>query len=793
MGRFGQNIVFQSNWPEAEFTKMQQHLAEQYPKVVEEINQLVAEIANLVRELPPDQLLHRGWGEMAAKHLKIKSDSEQGTKELLSIRMIDYIQSVIAAIEPSATQRQEITEVEWQTLNDKVATLFETVSFHYQICRRASQKANDPNVNDDFEECKFKAQSYWCNIRGRRHQVHEPMYLRDMFLPHSDVLKEIFGITSEEFVEGITQIWRSLTFGLQEAAASSMQLYTDVLKAIDAKITTRSSATKAELSQMIAEVVREKGWEQRKTAAFGRFLGMDLFDVQKTTALPEQLLQELTWSPGQEKEFFAPGEFCGWPLRIWPVFKRPFIRLNNRYYCFDLYSLFDNLYRVMQRIIFRLKPNYREAWKLIQQKQSENLPIQYVQRILPGACVWQAVYYQVHVASGKGEWCECDGLLVYDDHLFIIECRGGAFTYTSPATDFPAYIESIRNLVLKPATQGARFLDYLSSSQTVPIFNSQHQQVAELQRGKFRRITICAITLDPFTELAAQVQHLSKIGVDVGPNPVWALSVDDLRVYADIFENPLIFLHFVEQRMIACQSGVVRVEDEIDHLGLYLEHNCYVFHAKKMQVKPDARVTFTGYRFSVDKFFAARLCEPATPCPLKQKMPRRLLEIVEFLARSDITGRAQMVGFLLDLSGDWRDVLSKNIDEELVRQAITRRPKPFSSHGGVDFTVFCWTVFSIPRNTDQALAHTRTVLLVNGDQSRILLELVYGAGNVLQGVSWQWVAKAGIPLPLLPQLELDAAELRRTRVAKAQQLGVGRNDPCPCGSTKKYKKCCLGR
>lgn len=25
------------------------------------------------------------------------------------------------------------------------------------------------------------------------------------------------------------------------------------------------------------------------------------------------------------------------------------------------------------------------------------------------------------------------------------------------------------------------------------------------------------------------------------------------------------------------------------------------------------------------------------------------------------------------------------------------------------------------------------------------------------------------------------------------KLGVGRNDPCPCGSGKKFKKCCLRR
>jgi preprotein translocase subunit SecA len=41
------------------------------------------------------------------------------------------------------------------------------------------------------------------------------------------------------------------------------------------------------------------------------------------------------------------------------------------------------------------------------------------------------------------------------------------------------------------------------------------------------------------------------------------------------------------------------------------------------------------------------------------------------------------------------------------------------------------------------------------------------------------------PLPDEP-FEFDAAEMK---------IGnkVGRNDPCPCGSGKKYKKCCLGK
>ena len=125
--------------------------------------------------------------------------------------------------------------------------------------------------------------------------------------------------------------------------------------------------------------------------------------------------------------------------------------MNGRSYSFDFHALFDNIYRVMQRVILRLKPDYRDTWNRIQQEQSEELPFKYLDRILSGAQVFRSVYYRWHAepgASGKN-WCEADGLLVYDDHLFIVEVRAGAFTYTSPANDFPAFIASLKNLVLK--------------------------------------------------------------------------------------------------------------------------------------------------------------------------------------------------------------------------------------------------------------------------------------------------------------------------------------------------------
>jgi len=795
VARFGKNVVFEANWQEREFDEHQKHLVENYPKVIEEIDILVSEIKDLIKILPPEKLLQRAWWEKAMVLIRTDTEDEIGEEDPFESHMIDYVQSVIAAVPPAKNLRDNVTDEEWVLLGNRIEQLFRKVGTDYQICRIANNRANDPSLDMDFEEFLFRTQFYWCNVRGKRYQVHDSIYLEDMFLPHTEVLQELFGISSEKFVTEIKKILYALSFGIQDLWKDLDQLRHDTMDAIAKKVDELPSDYKPNSPDLMAGVIKENAWEERGNDIFGRFLGMKLFDVQETTDLPEKLLEQLSWLPGEDKDFFADGEFCGWPLRIWPVFKRPFIRLEGQYYCFDLNSLRDNLYHIMQRIIMRLKPDYQETWNTIQRSQSENLPFRYFERLLPGAKVLKEVYYRGKTDNGKTNWCEADGLLIFDDHLFIVEARGGAFTYTPPATDFQAYIASLKNLVLKPATQGQRFLNYLKSAENVPLFDSNHNQIGELSKSDFRHITICAVTLDPFTELAAQTQHLRKIGVNVGVEPIWAISLDDLCIYADIFENPLIFLHYVEQRMQAFHSDIIQCDDELDHLGLYLEHNHYSTYAEEIQGDSEARINFTGYRSEIDRFFSKRLLDANTPCPLKQDTPTRLMEIVEVLSRSNKSGRAEVAAYLLNFYGTLRTDFDTSIHDELVRQPVTKRSLPFSVYGNFNFTTFCWTKHSGPRSASSALYHARKLVVMNNEAQRLLIELSYSETGKLQEVNWTWVELADIPSSELPKLQSDANDLRQKRIAQAkiQNRKIGRNAPCPCGSGKKYKKCCLGR
>ena len=798
VARFGKVVHWRADWDEDSFKEYQAERAASYPKVIEEIDGLVANIATTVSALPPKVLLHRAWGEMAVRHIKLESEADIEDDDALSIRMMDYVQSIIASVLPSESRRHDVPEDDWIKLRKTIAALFNILNSSYQMCRTAKAKKDDPALNMDVEEFFFKAQVLWCNVRGRRYQIHEPEYLRQMFLPHSDVLLELFGISGETFVNELAKIWHAHSFGLGDALGSLDDFRQDVLRVTQERIEAGNLLPREDFQKLMHRVVEEEGWTNRRDEVFGRFLGTDLFDLRKTTALPEPLLAELAWSPGEDRDFFAPGKYSGWPLRVWPIFKRPFIKLDGQYYCFDHYSLFDNIYRVMQRIILRNKPTYAETWNSIQRSISETLPIEYFQRILPGANVLKGIYYPGKTEHGAEDWCEVDGLVMYSDHLFVIETRGGAFTYTPPATDFPAWIASLKNLVLKPASQGVRFLEYLRSDETVTLYNNEHKRVDDIRLSDFRHVTICAVTLDPFTEIAAQVQHLRKIGVDVGTDPIWAISVDDLRVYADIFENPLIFLHFVEQRIKAFRSSTIQLDDEIDHFGLYVEFNHYVSYIEATQKEASAHVQFVGYRSDVDKFFSARMLDPDVACDLRQDIPSRILEIIEWLSENGDSRRAKIVSYLLDLEESWRETIAKKIDEELQSQVTVARVRPFSLHGRqgqTNLTLFAHRIDRAKYDHSSALDHTRTVALVNNDEDRILLCLKYNETEQLEGVTWNEIRLGDIPKEKMPKLRAKAAQLRRRRVelAKAERKKIGRNEQCPCGSGRKYKKCCLGR
>ncbi|MGY3621009.1 preprotein translocase subunit SecA [Bradyrhizobium sp. USDA 10063] len=783
IARFGKNTVMRSRATAEQVAAAQTKMATRFPTVVAEIDALVSSIAAQIARLPPDRLLHRAWWEFATAVVGI-GDRKDEMDQLAAARMVDYVQSVVASVKP-AKEADEVSEEDWIRLKADVRTLFERLTLEYQSCATAHRRSQDPQLDMELEGFRVRAEMLWLNIRGKRYHVHERQALIDVLSPHSDVLLRLFGIDATTLVGEFDKVLTKLTGGLVEVA-SDMAAFRD--KTID-----QVEKLADQHPELDVEELHAKAFEDGELALLGEkvaggLLGLDLFDVAKNTAIPQPLLDQLTWSPGEDAEFFSPGDFRGWPLRIWPTMKRPFIRIDGRVLCFDFFSLFDNIYRVLRRIVIQHDPSYTEIWNDRQKLVSEELPFAYLGRLLPGATIYRPVYYRWKAGSGPAQWHEADGILIFDDHLIIIEVKGGAFTYTSPANDLPAHLASLRNLLQSPARQGSRFVDYLESAPEVPIADSNHNEIARLRHSDFRQVTVCTVTLDAFTDLAARAQHLASLGISIGQRPVWPLSIDDLRVYAELFDNPLVFLHFIEQRVRAGQSKYVDLNDEMDHLGLYIEQNNYSQFAAQMMENQFDRLGFGGFRTPIDEFFSARLRGEQTTLP-KQSMPPKLAEIISFLAQTNRPHRSELASFLLDGSGAFRDTFVAAIEQALRDNRELKRARPLSIYGAMAMTLYVWSP-SAPALGQPAEDHVRAVMVARDEASRRLVELTYNDDGVLIDAQMKHVTLAGLANAELDRIKAASLSLQSERLGRARAQGkIGRNDACPCGSGKKYKRC----
>ncbi|PZP99213.1 MAG: hypothetical protein DI587_11200 [Variovorax paradoxus] len=790
--RFGNNVVWQSNWTDGEHDRMMAKMAQRYPEVIAEIDALVDRIVAAVGALPPDQLLLLAWQEQAMTTEHVKVEADVGREDVIAHRMVDYVQGVIAAAPRAHEQKAQLEEADWKALKADVTALFSKINGEYLICATAHARATGSGMDEAMEEFHARAQMHWCHVRGDYYQFHQVDVMADLLRSQSSLIEAAYGITSEQLVGEIKKVWTSLTFGFgaaQEALFCGHSAFVaDVDRLRDAG---HGELEGQDFEEMLRSAAERVGYGAAVRQAMGVVFEMGLFDLQRLTDLPAAFLDDFSWAPGQDSAFLADGPFRGWPLRIQPVFKRPFLKLNGKHYCFDIHTLFDNFYRQLEKRIYVLLPGEKQAWIANRKAASEALPIEDFERLLPGASVHREVYYPLPAGPGEHKhFAEADCVLVYDDHLFVIEVKAGAFTYTSPANDLPAYVRSLQALVGDPGQQGHRFLTYLESADEVPIFDAKRRPVGRLRKGDFRCMTVCAVTLDAFSELAAQSQHLHLVGVSAPSRPIWSLSLSDLRVYRDVFAGPLHFLHFVEQRMRASSSTVLRLDDELDHLGLYFEHNDYEKYASEMS-QQRARMQFTGYRSPLDAYFSARLAGLHDAPRPAQKIPAQLQAILAFLTRSGQHHRSRIASCLLDLADDARSALDEYIDRE--RGAILARGRcaPFSMLRGVRLTVILSLDGLVSVDHDKAVEHCQSAMILAGQQQGVLLQLGYDAQGPVRA-SLTTVTLQGLSARRMQVLTGMAAQLRDRRLQRsvADYGKVGRNELCPCGTGAKFKKCC---
>jgi len=771
MARFGVNTLLKNNMTKGQRNRINRKLQKEYPRIKRRINRQVLSIRKMVSRCNPVDLLSFSSDQFLMSNLGIASEIEASSESIFVSRMTEYVQSIIVSTPTKYKHSKKDPSLRFFKIQKQIVSLHKLIQRFY-FCWSACFDKLFPNYDDDIRKIIFESQLLYL-VRGNRYQFLEFEYYERLLIVHDEVFASTFGISTREIIVGIKKMQHALSQGKLDAIYDLRELIDDYFEAGETDV--------AKFNEMYPEAGSKFA---------DNFLGTKLRDVIAVTGWPEKFVKSLSWEINECSDFFGEKEFSGWPVIDLPIQKRPFIKIGDQYYCFDYYSFIDNFYRAIQKAISRENPSYR--WSDFQKEASEKMVGDVFSQILPGCSVLRDNYYPINKSLKK--LTENDLLIRYGNILLIVEVKAGSFVYTAPLTDFDNHIVSYQNLIEKADKQCKSTYDYLLSSDEAIMYNQDASIKMKINMREIKDIFTISVTIDNINDYAARAEKLKFLELK---SKAICISIDDLMVYREFFDSPLVFLHFLQQRRQATQERKLALNDELDHLGMYIKHNMYCIQLA--DYPDDAHIRFHGYREELDNYFCKLYHPQLSPPKPSLKIPSLFLEIINHLEKSSFEDRIQASNYLLNFSTEARDQFCKSVEYALQRQPQIGHMLAFGTAGDGKHTLR-YTSFveqpGIKAFTDEyKRQYTLSTLLWNDDPDRIMLDFLFDSNGQFVSFKYMQYTIADIEeteRKMLWDMGKERAALRLHTYLK-QHNQINLSDICPCGSGKTYQECCKNR
>lgn len=757
--------------------------------LLREMEATAARMRSLIITMPPHDLL----GYIYAQHMMrsiagqaaYQTGAElQGTDDLINENqfLLEYVHAVLASDAPLADMAFD--EGRCAELYELGRKLREQAMY---FAMATSADTEDGAFGPDTADIEFQAKTTWVMLRGNRYQVLEGEFYRYVLAPHEDVLREVYGIGSDEIADGFQSMADATRTGHADAIAQMM-------KQFESAQAFAAAENKSLQDAMPAWVTANEAQSKTAGRAIDDMFRGGIANVSRHTKLPPTLLADLAYQRGEDTEFFAEGDFSGTPYRTLPARKKPLIQLGVDYYAIDPCFTRDAGYRALLYNLLKRKPDYKKTFENRQKIMSEAAFADILSAQLPGAKIFQEVYYKDPVSR---QWAENDTLILIDDVLFLVEAKAGAAaTIASPALDFSRHAQSVQDLVLKAYKQCERFFSYLNSAEEVPLYrlkNGKYEECVRIRRTDYRVMVPIGLTVESFSPFSTYCKELPQIEPLLGKHAFLSLSIDDLFVLKRLLPTPGEFAHYMEVRQAIAGMRGARLFDEFDHLGAYIKKNRFDQDiADQLQNDKASMVIWNGMSDVVDKSFEGKDWE-SRPFPM-QYFPKEMLNLLRALNATRAPGWLSAESNLRNLGEEGRNNFSKLLSD--FRQTLNRHPSRHFLLSSDGFPIFVW-LQQHGSQTDWTKVNTKA----SAASLAIEASNVIGIAIEVDANGTYYQAQCfSVHVPTTQTEEnnhiYDDAHRMAQRLKQPKNVTLpanikkpGRNDPCSCGSGVKYKRC----
>jgi len=419
----------------------------------------------------------------------------------------------------------------------------------------------------------------------------------------------------------------------------------------------------------------------------------------------------------------------------------------------------------------------------------------YLKRIFPAECVIENACYPN--PDIEGHEAETDAVVVWGPILIVVEAKGRKVDQAGFRGVNRKLKNAIAGNIQDAFFQADRVIRALNNSATL-IFKEKHSgRKVSVSHGNLRRVMPISVTLEHLMGIPTRLAITQRLGLFKGGAYPWSVSIDDLDVITRFAGSPDVFLHYIERR-IAHQSCDIELNaDELDVFGHYLDNR---LHPSLYENRPEIlehggtkAIAINGGEERFDPFYTAEWYGTVPPQDVPDlKVPAEVKRVLKELRCRDDDGAKFIAFALLGLS----DEILTRIDRNL-----------FSLRNGGNPTRQIYrTTFSENQVVVNLMAHAtmgekeffQNVTI----RSRLEHYRARAKATVTIGINLtedrafqtaQWLEGDWEYEPEIEELLMADRASNRSYIQPTGSPKLGRNSLCPCGSNKKFKKCCWGK
>ena len=464
------------------------------------------------------------------------------------------------------------------------------------------------------------------------------------------------------------------------------------------------------------------------------------------------------------------------PISAWPLL----LRHEDTFVLFQFYTLMESFY-VSPAYWMRDDSAYAGTASANRGKAAELLARDSLTPVFGKT----RVYTNVDIYRGRNRLGEVDVLVAYADRLILFQAKAKGLTLAARRGDNREIRSDFQKAIQDSYDQAHRCaLAILDPSNRVFTANGDSLNL----RWPIKEIYPVCIVADHYPALSWQTRQFLAVHRSKKILAPLTLDIFALDTILEFLATPAEFLNYLCLRARFREKSIANIEHTF--LSYHLKRNLWI----------DQDYDYVMLEDDISQDLDAAMCVrrlgvngAETPDGILTRMRDTVFgRIVDCLRCHEHPATICLALFLLQCSSDvWRqmDLAIGSLRREVSANAESRSISSVVGESGVGLTVKCVSSHGVPpveslRDTCTAHKYKRRVGMWVG----VIVSASDGIVRDVVCLEYPWRRS--------PEMEHRLVERREhtsilgVRTASGLRA-VGRNAPCPCGSGKKSKKCCM--